>query len=103
MPDDVEAAFHTLPKVMSRCEQRANRAERLALDLAEAVVLTGYEGRIFPAVVLDEGDWGVEFQLADPAVIGRVRARHIDPGDEIKVRVVSVDLVEATVTYERVA
>ena len=78
-------------------------AERQALDLAEAVVLAGREGQVLPAVVLDEGDWGVEFQIADPAVIGRVHAHRIDPGDEIRVRVINVDVVAGEVQYERVA
>ncbi len=101
--DDVQGAFETLPKAMSRGEQRANRAERLALDLAEAVVLSGRQGHTFPAVVIDEGEWGVEFQIADPAVLGRVRAHHIDPGDEIRVKLVSVDVETAEVVFERVA
>jgi exoribonuclease R len=103
VPDEIAEAFESLPKAMARGEQRANRAERLALDLAEAVVLAGREGDTFPAVVLDEGDWGVEFEIAEPAVIGRVHAHRIDPGDEIRVRVVSVDVVAAEVVFERVA
>jgi exoribonuclease R len=103
VPDEVQAAFETLPKAMSRGEQRANRAERLALDLAEAVVLAGRQGHTFPAIVVDEGDWGVEFQIADPAVVGRVRARHIDPGEALRVKVVDADVEAGEVTFERVA
>jgi exoribonuclease R len=103
VPDDIRAAFETLPRAMARGEQRANRAERRALDLAEAVVLAGREGHNFPAIVIDEGEWGVEFQIADPAIVGRVPAHRVDPGDEIRVRVVSVDVVAAEVVYERVA
>ena len=103
VPHDISAAFDSLPRAMARGEQRANRAERLALDLAEAVVLDGREGQVFPAVVTDEGEWGVEFQIADPAVVGRVPAHRVDPGDEIRVRVVSVDVVTADVVFERVA
>ncbi|HZB42037.1 MAG TPA: RNB domain-containing ribonuclease, partial [Ilumatobacter sp.] len=103
VPDEIAGALDSLPKAMARGEQRANRAERQALDLAEAVVLAGREGHMLRAVVLDEGEWGVEFQVADPAVIGRVRARRIDPGDEISVRVVNVDIVAGEVVYERVA
>lgn len=103
VPDEIRAAFDTLPRAMSRGEQRANRAERQALDLAEAVVLASQLGRTFPAIVIDEGDWGIEFQIADPAVVGRVPAHRVNPGDEIRVKVVRVDVVAATVTYERVA
>ena len=87
----------------ARGEQRANRVERQALELAEAVVLSGREGDTFPAVVIDEGEQGVDFQVTEPAVLGRVSARHVDPGDEIRVRVVSVDVENAQVVYERVA
>ncbi len=45
VPTTVEAAFERLPEAMARGEQRANRAERAALDLAEAVVLDGSRGR----------------------------------------------------------
>jgi exoribonuclease R len=103
VPDEIRAAFDTLPRAMARGEQRANRAERQALDLAEAVVLSGQQGRTFPAIVIDEGEWGVEFQIADPAIVGRVPAHRVDPGDEIRVKVVHVDVVAAQVTYERVA
>lgn len=103
VPDEVGAAFETLPRAMSRGEQRANRAERQALDLAEAVVLATHEGHTFPAIVIDEGEWGVEFQIADPAIVGRVAAHRVDPGDEIRVKVVEVDIDAARVTYERVA
>ena len=48
VPDVIEAAFETLPRAMAHGEQHANRAERQALDLAEAVVLSGQEGRTFP-------------------------------------------------------
>jgi exoribonuclease R len=103
VPDEIRAAFDTLPRAMARGEQRANRAERRALDLAEAVVLADHEGHAFPAIVIDEGEWGVEFQIADPAIVGRVPAHRVDPGDEIRVRVVSVDVVAAEVVFERVA
>jgi len=103
VPDEIHAAFGTLPRAMSRGEQRANRAERQALDLAEAVVLSTHVGHTFPAIVIDEGDWGIEFQIADPAIVGRVPAHRVDPGDEIRVKVIHVDTVAGEVTYERVA
>ena len=101
--DDVEQAFDRLPKAMARAEQRANRVEREAIDLAEAVVLAGREGHVFAAVVLDERDNIVEFQMAEPAVLGSVEAHHVDPGHEIRVRLLSVDVEAAAVVFERVA
>ncbi len=103
VPDEVSAAFDDLPAAMARADQRANRAERQALDLAEAVCLSGREGEIFDAVVIDEGDWGVEVQIADPAVLVRLGARRVDPGDDVRVRVVSVDVERHDVEVERVS
>ena len=103
VPDQVTAAFDILPSAMAAAEQRANRADRQAIDLAEAVCLAGHEGNIFDAVVVDEGDWGVEVQIADPAVLTRLSARRVDPGDEVTVRLVSVDLDRFEVEFERVS
>jgi exoribonuclease R len=103
VPADIAGAFERLPAAMTRAEQRANRAEREALDLAEAVVLTGREGDVFEAVVIDEGEWGVEVQVLDPAVLTRVQARHVDPGDTVRVRLVEADASRAVVRFERVA
>ena len=99
--DAIGDTFDALPRAMARGEQRANRAERQALDLAEAAVLHGREGEVFDAVVVDEGEWGVEVQIAEPAVLTRLTARWVDPGDEITVRLVDVDLDEGTTTFER--
>ena len=90
-PDDVEAAFERLPEAMEAGEQRANAADRAALDLAEAVVLDGCEGQLFDAVVTDEDDRGARIQIADPAIVARVDAHHVDPGDQVRVRLVDAE------------
>jgi exoribonuclease R len=103
VPSEVDSAFAALPPAMSQGEQRANRAEREALDLAEAVVLSGREGDIFEAVVVDESDRGVEIQIAEPAVLVRIEARKVDPGDDVRVRLVSADVDARRVDFERVS
>jgi exoribonuclease R len=103
VPDQILAGFDRLPKVMSQGDQRANRVEREALDLAEAVVLSGREGEIFEAVVVDEGDWGVEVQISDPAVLARMSARRVDPGDDLRVRLVVADQRRRHIEFERVS
>ncbi len=103
VPDEIEAAFQRLPRAMSQGDQRASRAEREALDLAEAVVLSGREGEIFEAVVVDESDHGVEVQIREPAVLVRLTARRVDPGDDIRVRLISADPERRTVEFERVS
>jgi exoribonuclease R len=100
---EVLDAFDRLPGAMAAGEQRANRAERMALDLAEAVVLAGREGEIFDAVVIDEGEWGVDVQVAEPAVLTRLVARRVDPGDDLRIRLVSVDVDRRSVEFERVS
>ena len=101
--DDIRSAFEALPAAMAAADNRANRAERLALELAEAVCLSGREGEIFEAVVVDEGEWGVEVQITDPAVLTRVSARGVDPGDDVRVRLESVDVERSEVVFERVS
>ena len=106
VPAEIDEAFQRLPKAMARADQRANRAEKMALELAEAVVLSGYVGQVFEATVLDEGngrDAGTaEIQITDPPVIARVGARRVDPGDVIQVRVAAVDVDARHVDLERV-
>ncbi len=99
----VGEAFESLPAVMDAATSRASQIDRAALDLAEAIVLTGREGELFDAVVTDEDDRGVRIQVCDPAIVARVAARRVDPGDEIRVRLVGVDVGEGRVEFERVA
>ena len=99
----VEEAFESLPAVMDAATARASQIDRAALDLAEAVVLSGREGELFDAVVTDEDDRGVRIQVRDPAIVARVVARRVDPGDEVRVRLVRADVSERRVEFERVA
>ncbi len=96
-------AFESLPTVMDAATSRASQIDRAALDLAEAVVLAGREGELFDAVVTDEDDRGVRIQVCDPAVVARVDARRVDPGDEIRVRLVRAEPAKGRVEFERVA
>jgi exoribonuclease R len=102
VPDLIATAFEALPDVMDRANARAAQADRAALDLAEALVLAGREGEIFDAVVTDEDDRGARIQVCEPAVMARVAARRIDPGDEIRVRLVRTDPTARSIEFERV-
>lgn len=102
VPDHVEEAFHELPDVMRRADTLANKVDRAAIDLAEAIVLSGREGEVFDAVVTDEDDRGVRIQLCDPAVVARATAHRVDPGDDIQVKLVAADATERRVEFERV-
>jgi exoribonuclease R len=103
VPDDVQAAFAELPRAMARAESLANRVDNAVIDLAEAVLLAGREGDVFDAVVVDEDPRrGIVVQLVDPAVMVRVAAHRVDPGDDIRVRLTAVDTAARTTAFDRV-
>jgi exoribonuclease R len=102
VPDDVEQAFVELPAVMEVAETRADRVERAVIELAEAVWLAGRVGDVFDAVLVDEDRDGAVIQLADPAVLARVEAHRVDPGDAVRVRLSGVDVPARRIDFTRV-
>ena len=103
VPDTVDGAFVRLPEVMDRADDVAAGVERAVVDLAEAVVLHGSEGRTFAAVVTDVDDRGARVQLSEVAVVGRVAAHDVQPGDAIRVRLDSADPQRRAIELTRVA
>ena len=103
VPDDVAEAFARLPEVMQEADATGNRIERASIDLAEAVVLRGQEGTTYTAIVTDEDDRGARIQLREVAVVSRVATKHVEPGEEIRVKLVEADPAKRTVRFERVA
>jgi exoribonuclease R len=101
VPDEVTAAFADLPAAMAKGEQRANSVDRAVIDLAEAVLLSARVGDTFDAVVVDEDQRGVVIQLVDPAVMARVSANGVAPGDAVRVKLVAVDAVARTIDFSR--
>jgi len=73
------------------------------VDLAEAVLLQGHEGQTFMAVVVEDDDEISRIQLVDIAVVAKVKAKHLHPGDECRVKLVSADPERREVRFERVA
>jgi exoribonuclease R len=102
VPDVVQTAFGALPEAMAKGEQRANAVDRAVLDLAEAVLLTAREGELFDAVVVDEDRKGPVIQVIEPAVMARVSANRVEPGDRIRVRLVRADPVARNIEFARV-
>jgi exoribonuclease R len=98
---ELGAMFEQLPPVMERAETRAAQIGRATLDLAEAIMLEGSEGSRFAAVVTDLDDRGARIQLADPAVIARVDAKGATPGDRIEVELMTVDVAQRRIAFER--
>jgi VacB/RNase II family 3'-5' exoribonuclease len=103
VPDEVQAAFAELPAVMSKADALGNRLDRLVIDLVEAVVLQGEVGRTFDAIVTDVDDRGARIQLCDVAVVARVDASGVEPGERIIAKLVAASPQERSVTFERVA
>jgi exoribonuclease R len=102
VPQPLVDVFEQLPAAIGPSEALGKRADRAALDLAEAVVLHGREGEVFDAVVTDEDQRGVQFQIAEPATVARVAAHRVDPGDRVRVRLMRADPVARTVEFVRV-
>jgi exoribonuclease R len=103
VPDEIAAAFPKLPDVMERADDMANQIERAVIDLAEVALLSSQTQRTFGAVVTDVDDRGARIQLCDLPVVSRVNVHHVEPGDDVRVRVVSTDIPSRTAKFERVA
>ena len=103
VPEHVDAAFAALPKVMARADELGNRVDNAVSNLAEAVLLSGREGELFDGVIVDEDRHGPVMQIAEPAILARVHAARVNPGDEIRVRLVAADVASRTVEFQRVS
>ena len=103
VPDAVTQAFAKLPPVMAHADALGGQIERAVVDLAEAVMLQGSEGQVFPAIVTDTDERGARMQLRDEPVVARVAANGVQPGDAISVRLVSTDPEQRLIAFQRVA
>ena len=103
LPDQVSSAFARLPAVMEHADDMASQIERSVIDLAEVALLSAQTQRTFSAVVTDVDDRGARIQFCDLPVVSRVNTHGVQPGDDLRVRVVSTDIAGRAVTLERVA
>jgi exoribonuclease R len=103
VPEHVDAAFTALPKVMAHADELGNRVDNAVTSLAEAVLLAGREGELFDGVIVDDDRHGPVMQIAEPAILARVHAARVTPGDEIRVRLVAADIEARTVEFQRVS
>lgn len=103
VPEAVQAALPRLPDTMAAAGAQSSKVDRAVVDLAEAVLLQGHEGHTFRAVVVeDEGDLS-RIQLVDVAVVAKLRAAKLQPGDECRVKLVRADPARREVEFTRVA
>jgi exoribonuclease R len=103
VPDDIAEAFTRLPATMDKADSVGSTIDRAVVDLAEAVIMHGHEGESFDAVVTDDDPDTTRIALCDVAVLSKVRAHGVRPGDELRVKLVKVDVSKRTVEFERVS
>jgi len=102
VPEAARAAFLTLPRVMARAESLGGRIERAVIDLAEAVMLHGQEGRRFAAIVTDVDERGARIQLRDLPIVTRLARDGLVPGTALDVRLAEVDMAKRSLRFESV-
>lgn len=100
VPEVVGDAFERLPKVMARADALSGQIDRAVIDLAEAVMLDGREGEVFPAVVTDIDQRGARMQLADLPVVTRIDAPGAAPGAALRVRLTDADPGKRAIRFE---
>ena len=100
VPPSMSEAFEKLPPVMAKADALGGRIERAAIDLAEAVMLSGRIGETFSAIATEVDRKGVRIQLCDLPVVARLPARGIEAGHRLEVRLVAADTENGTIAFE---
>ena len=99
VPEWVRGALPALPEEMARADHHAHEVDRAVVDLAEALLLKDRCGDVFCGVVVEAGPKGGEVQLRDPAVRARLDGGDLPLGQEIDVRLESVDVITRRVRF----
>ena len=100
VPEWIRKALPSLPDEMAAADRRAHEVDRAVVDLAEALMLENRRGETFRGVVVEPGPKG-EVQLRDPAVRARLDGVDLPLGQEVDVRLESVDVTARRVTFSR--
>jgi exoribonuclease R len=99
----LRGALTQLPEIMHDGARRAASVERACIDLAEALVLRGREGETMRGVVVDLDRERATVLVHRPAIVASVDARGAGLGDEITVKLVSVDPMDRRIELARVS
>ncbi len=96
-----------LNKIAMHCtqqEEAANKVERTMRKVAAAVLLSKHIGETFTGIVTGVTDGGTFVRLLKPPAEGKIirGEQGLDIGDQIKVRLVSTDPVQAFIDFEKV-
>ena len=81
-------------------EGRTNESE---IAWHVAALLSGLVQRTFPAIVTDVDERGARVQLCDLPIVSRIDSHNVEPGDDVRVKVVSTDIPQRSAKLERVA
>jgi exoribonuclease R len=84
-------ALPALPEAMAEADRQADAVEAAVINLAETLVLSGREGQVFQASVVDVQEDRATIQLTDPPVVTKMRAEGLTLGAAIELRLVSAD------------
>lgn len=103
VPAWAREALPRLPETMATGTRRASALDRAVVDGAEAVLLTGRTGEVFPAVVVATGNSSGVVQLADPPVRARCEGVDLPLGQTISVRLVEADPAQRRVLFAAVS
>ena len=101
VPEWASAGLEGLPSIMQSSGQRASALERASVDLVEIAVLTGREGEVFEAVVIQQRDRDARLQLVDPPTEVTCETA-ATPGEPITVRLVKADLETRSLEFAAV-
>ena len=102
VPGWVRAALPALPDEMQKADHLAHEVDRAVVDATEAWLLRDRVGDTFDAVVIDADDHAGTVVLDSPAVRARCAGNGLPVGERIAVRLVTADVEQRQVRFERV-
>ncbi len=99
-PDEgIRAALPLLPGLMAESDRRTREVERAVVDVTEAWLLSGREGQLFSAVVVDADEARGTVVLDDLAIRARCTGVGLRPGARVRVRLEVADVGSRTVSF----
>lgn len=99
VPDWARQALGDLPATMEAGDRRAKGVDRAVVDLTEAAILGRMSGQTVEGLVLATTKRGAIVKFDAPSATCEVRASKGQPGDRVRLRVVSADLGTRQVSF----
>lgn len=100
-PDWAVQALPALPATMAEADRHANELERACVDLTEAWLLSGREGSVYDAVVVESHHDRATVHLAEPAVRATCDGAPLPLGAATRVRLTEADIDKRRVRFTR--